>query len=117
MAPAALTLQEEQYHIVTRLRLCRFQEPTHGLTGLSFQRMQLTDGGTALDTYDESPSNSHICMQAVTRQIMAIGQELTYARERVALLDDAPKQNGSIAPQRVSPSLDKLHSRCREQLT
>ncbi len=41
-------------------------------------------------------------MQAVTRQIMGIGQELTYARERVALLDDAPKSNGTIAPSRVS---------------
>ena len=41
-------------------------------------------------------------MQAVTRQIMGIGQELTYARERIALLDDAPKSNGTIAPSRVS---------------
>ena len=41
-------------------------------------------------------------MQAVTRQIMAIGQELTYAKERVALLDEAPKLNGSVVPQRVS---------------
>ena len=40
--------------------------------------------------------------QAVTRQIMGIGQELTYAKERVALLDEAPKSNGSIAPQPVS---------------
>ena len=79
--------------------------------------MQCIDGGTALDTTNELRSNRNICMQAVTRQIMAIGQELTYARERVALLDDAPKQNGTIAPQRVSPSPDKLHSRCREQLT
>lgn len=41
-------------------------------------------------------------LQAVTRQIMAIGQELTYAKERVALLDEAPKLNGSVVPQRVS---------------
>ena len=40
--------------------------------------------------------------QAVTRQIMGIGQELTYAKERVALLDEAPRSNGSIAPQPVS---------------
>ena len=33
---------------------------------------------------------------------MGIGQELTYAKERVALLDEAPKSNGSIAPQPVS---------------
>ena len=44
-------------------------------------------------------------MQAVTRQIMGIGQELTYARERVALLDDAPKSNGSVTPFRVSIGL------------
>ena len=41
-------------------------------------------------------------VQAVTRQIMGIGQELTYAKERIALLDEAPKSNGSIAPQPVS---------------
>ena len=36
---------------------------------------------------------------------MGVGQELTYARERVALLDDAPKSNGSVAPSRVSATL------------
>ncbi len=50
-------------------------------------------------------------MQAVTRQIMGIGQELTYARERVALLDDAPKSNGNVAPSRVSGSLPRKRQR------
>ena len=52
-------------------------------------------------------------MQAVTRQIMGIGQELTYARERVALLDDAPKSNGTIAPstgEQQTPSIMSLTS-------
>lgn len=33
---------------------------------------------------------------------MGIAQELTHARERVALLDDVPRSNGSNAPSRVS---------------
>lgn len=40
-------------------------------------------------------------MQAVTRQILTIGQELTFARERVALLDEAPRSNGTSQPQHV----------------
>ena len=33
---------------------------------------------------------------------MSIGQELTYAKERVALLDEAPRSNGALIPQQVS---------------
>lgn len=45
------------------------------------------------------------CVQAVTRQILTIGQELTFAKERVALLDEAPRSNGSSAPLPVRPQL------------
>ena len=40
-------------------------------------------------------------MQAVTRHILTIGQELTFAKERVALLDEAPRANGLGTPQPV----------------
>ncbi|BDA40569.1 Exocyst complex component 5 [Coccomyxa sp. Obi] len=36
---------------------------------------------------------------AVTRHILTIGQELTFAKERVALLDEAPRSNGPSVPQ------------------
>ncbi|KAK9916806.1 hypothetical protein WJX75_007279 [Coccomyxa subellipsoidea] len=36
---------------------------------------------------------------AVTRHILTIGQELTFAKERVALLDEAPRANGPGTPQ------------------
>lgn len=51
--------------------------------------------------WHRSPTDVLAWVQAVTRQIMGIGQELTYAKERVALLDEAPKTNGAVAPQRV----------------
>ena len=40
-------------------------------------------------------------MQAVTRHILTIGQELTFAKERVALLDEAPRSSGPGTPQPV----------------
>ncbi|EIE26781.1 Sec10-domain-containing protein [Coccomyxa subellipsoidea C-169] len=36
---------------------------------------------------------------AVTRHILTIGQELTFAKERVALLDEAPRSSGPGTPQ------------------
>ena len=44
------------------------------------------------------------CAQAVTRHILTIGQELTFAKERVALLDEAPRSNGPSTPQPVCSS-------------
>ncbi len=41
------------------------------------------------------------CAQAVTRHILTIGQELTFAKERVALLDEAPRSNGPSTPRPV----------------
>jgi hypothetical protein len=36
--------------------------------------------------------------QAVTRNLLAVGQELTFAKERVALLDEEPRPNGNPSP-------------------
>ena len=49
-------------------------------------------------------------LQAVTRHILTVGQELTFAKERIALLDDDPRAQGSspTAPQPV------LHSALTE---
>jgi hypothetical protein len=69
---------------------------------LQAQLSQLSDALESCVKDSGTRSKLAAGLQAVTRQIMAIGQELTYAKERVALLDEAPKLNGSVVPQQVS---------------
>ena len=72
------------------------------LDGIHVQQEECTAAGSSRSLPCRASAEVAAWVQAVTRQIMGIGQELTYAKERVALLDEAPKSNGSVAPQPVS---------------
>ena len=88
---------------IIALQKLRYEPQISILTGMSSKDHRLRDSlAQHWVLISKEAVEEGSCSQAVTRQIMAIGQELTYARERVALLDDAPKSNGSIVPSPVS---------------